>query len=347
MDVKINESKYFHEKNDNCFLNVYFKLLILLSIFFFFILKSNNNILKQLDFSQKEILIRLENQILWNLKYNVSDKIMLLRIITNNKKQNYQGIENCLLKDSDSQHCIYHLIAPKHVIGKERILIGEKKDGCYVLLNDFENIKIAYSFGVGPFIQFDRVLAEKGIDVYMYDHTINSLPYNHAKFHWKKIGITGKNKSNNFLKSLEELIIENGHSSEDNMILKMDIEYNEWESLIDVSEKMLSQFKYILLELHFNDEKESNNTLLYYNVLKNIYKTHQCFYIRCADRYNIANFGNNRICKFLEISYIIRKDYKFAKDLTIYPIKEFDFADIRPNIEEMNINILKFFDDIF
>jgi hypothetical protein len=52
----------------------------------------------------------------------------------------------------------------------------------------------------------------------MYDHTINSLPYNHPKFHWKKIGITGKNESNNLLKSLEELIIENGHSSEDNMI---------------------------------------------------------------------------------------------------------------------------------
>jgi hypothetical protein len=309
-------------------------------------LKSNNNILKQIDFSQKEILIRLENQILWNLKFNVSDKIMLLRIITNNKKQNYQGIENCLLKDPDSQHCIYHLIAPKQVIGKERILVGEKKDGCYVLLNDFANIKIAYSFGVGPFIQFDRELAEKGIDVYMYDHTINSLPYNHPKFHWKKIGITGKNESNNLLKSLEELIIENGHSSEDNMILKMDIEFHEWESLIDVSEKILSQFKYILLELHFNDEKESNNTLLYYNVLKNLYKTHQCFYIRCADKYNIVNFGNNRICKFLEISYIIRKDYEFVKDLTIYPIKEFDFADIA-NKEEMNINILKFFDDIF
>ena len=332
---------------NNCFINVYFKLLILISIFFLFILKSNSIILKQLVFSQKEILVRLENQVLYNLKFNISDKIMLLRIITNNKKPYYQGIENCLLNEPDSQHCIYHLIAPKQVRGKERILVGEKKDGCYVLLNDFSNIKIAYSFGVGPFIQFDKDLADKGIEVYMYDHTINSLPYNHAKFHWKKIGITGKNKSNSLLKSLEELIIENGHSSEDNMILKMDIEYHEWESLIDASEKILSQFKYILLELHFNDEKESNNTLLYYNVLKNLYKTHQCFYIRCADRYKIANFGNNRICKFMEISYVIRKGNEFSKDVTIYPIKEFDFAEIIPNMEEMNINILKLFDDIF
>lgn len=74
-------------------------------------------------------------------------------------------------------------------------------------------------------------MADRGIDVYMYDHTINSLPYNNTKFHWKKIGITGKNKNNKMLKSLENLIIENGHSSEENMILKMDVEGAEWESI--------------------------------------------------------------------------------------------------------------------
>ena len=267
-------------------------------------------------------------------------------MITNNNEQNYKGIEKCLLNDPDIQQCIYYLIAPKKVIGKELILLGKKRDGCYVLLNDFTNIKIAYSFGIGKKIQFDQYLADKGIDVYMYDHTINSLPYNHTKFHWKKVGISGKNKRNNLLKSLEELIKENGHSSEENMILKIDVEHAEWESLSNITDKILSQFKYIVLELHFYDEKESNETLLYYNVLKNLFKTHQCFYLRCANRYQIAYFGNNRICKYLEISYIIKKDYKFTKDPTIYPIKEFDFAKYIPNMEEMNLNILKLFDDI-
>ena len=180
----------------------------------------------------------------------------------------------------------------------------------------------------------------------MYDHTIKSLPYNHTKFHWKKIGITGKNKSNSSLKSLQELIKENGHSSEKNMILKIDVEHAEWESLKYIPSKILSQFKYILIEFHFNDEKESKEELLYYNVLKNLYKTHQCFYLRCANRYKIANFGNNRICRYLEISYVIKKDYKFTKDPTIYPIKKFDFSKYKPNMEEMNLNVLKLFDDI-
>ena len=49
----------------------------------------------------------------------------------------------------------------------------------------------------------------------MYDHTINSLPENNNKFHWKKIGLSGI-KSNNTkpLKTLDELLKENGHLNE-------------------------------------------------------------------------------------------------------------------------------------
>ena len=144
------------------------------------ILKSLNKILKKFDNN--------------NHTNNIFYKLKLLKIISNNNILKYKGVENCLLNNPDSQYCIYHLISPKAVIGKKRILIGEKKDGCYVLLNDFKNIKIAYSFGISNMIQFDNDLANRGIDVYMYDHTINSLPYNNSKFHWEKIGICGKKK---------------------------------------------------------------------------------------------------------------------------------------------------------
>ena len=105
-------------------------------------------------------------------KKTISDKINFLKLLTNNDEYEYKGIRKCLLRDPDKQSCIYHLILPKEVIGKKRILIGEKHDGCYVLLDDLKNIKIAYSFGVGGCIQFDKALADKGIDIYMYDHTV-------------------------------------------------------------------------------------------------------------------------------------------------------------------------------
>ena len=276
-----------------------------------------------------------------NFKNN-SYKLKLLKIISNNNILIYKGIKNCLKNDPDNQYCIYHLIVPKNVIGKKKVLIGEKTDGCYVLLDDFKDVKIAYSFGIFNKIQFDKNLADRGIDVYMYDHTINSLPFNNSKFHWKKIGISGKKKKSKQLKSLEELIKENGHSSEKNMILKMDVEHCEWDSLKDISNDILNQFKYIAIEFHFTNGKKEIK--LYYEVLKKFQKTHQVFYLRCHGRSNIVTFGNNRICRFLEVSYIIKKDNTFSKDESIYPIYEFDFFPPKNNGKsEINLNILKLF----
>ena len=207
------------------------------------------------------------------------------------------------------------------------------------------NIKIAYSFGISTNIQFDKALADKGIDVYMYDHTISSLPFENPKFHWKKIGLCGKKTNKTELKTLEEMINENGHNNEFNMILKMDIEHWEWESINDLNEDILNRFKYIAIEYHFHDESQENNQNLYYNVLKKISNTHQAFYARCnGDRSKRINFGNNRICHILEVSYIIKKGNKFIKDETIYPMYEFDYSIPQVGKLETNLNILKLFD---
>jgi hypothetical protein len=95
----------------------------------------------------------------------------------------------------------------------------------------------------------------------MYDHTIDNIAYNNPKFHFHKIGITGKNKKDPMLKSLEEILKENGHSNEKDMILKVDVEFSEWESFIDFPEELLKK----LFEFHF-----ANNDLdIYAKVLAN------------------------------------------------------------------------------
>ena len=117
--------------------------------------------------------------------------------------------------------------------------MGEKSDGSYVMLDRFENIKIAYSIGIRDLIQFDKSLADKGIDVYMCDHTINRLSYTNDKFHWKKIGIGGNSERASNIQTLQEMMNKNGHFNEKNMILKMDIEEAEWNSLEDIPEDVL------------------------------------------------------------------------------------------------------------
>ena len=319
------------------------QIIYIILIIYLIILKqiSENKYEKKTNELIKELVKSNENK-----NKNLSEKINLLRLMTNNNKFEYEGIQKCLMNDSDRQFCIYHLISPKSVLNKKKILLGGKRDGSYVILDDFSNIKIAYSFGIGKKVQFDKELADRGIDVYMYDHTINSLPFENKKFHWKKIGISGVNSMNNTLKKLESIIVDNGHANEDNMILKIDIEHNEWEALNEVKEGILEHFKYIIMEYHFKDEKDFDNKNIYYNVLKKIHSTHQVFYLTCNGRHlKKANFGNNRICRNLEVSYIIKKGNIFIKDTTIYPMYEFEFSGPKLDKLEENLNILKLFDD--
>ena len=253
--------------------------------------------------------------------------------MTNNDEDKYKGAENCLLNNNEL--CIYRFLCPKEVIMKKRILIG-KLDSGYVLLDDLKDIKIAYSFGINGRIDFDKDLADRNIDVYMYDQKIKSPPYKNNRFHWKKIGLGGKSDKNNLLKPLDELIKENGHSSEKNMILKINSELFDWDALKDLPENNLKQFKYITLELYFK-----NNAKLYYDVLKKLNKTHQVFYLSCHNGAKIITFGDNRVCEILDVSYIIRENNTFIKDSSIYPIPEFNKGKEK---SEMNLNIFKLFD---
>lgn len=143
------------------------------------------------------------------------------------------------------------------------------------------------------------------------------------------------------LKTLEDLLKENRHISEKNMILKIDIEGWEWIPLNELNEDILKQFKYIVINYHFLEPSKEE---LYYNIIKKIHKSHQAFYFRCHGR-NIISPLRNRICKFLEVSYIIREGNIFDKDDSIYPILEFDFTKPRNKfISDINLNIFKIFD---
>ena len=73
------------------------------------------------------------------------------------------------------------------------------------------------------------------------------------------------------LKDLDSLLQENKHTSEKNMISKLDVEHWEWLTINDLNEETLNQFKNILIEYHFKSQN-SNESKMYYNVMKKLQK---------------------------------------------------------------------------
>ena len=257
-----------------------------------------------------------------------------------NNSQIYKNATKCFIDNPDKELCFYKYLVPKKVVGKDLKLYGPKRDGGYVLLNDTENISIAYSIGIDHEISFDYALASKNISVYMYDHTISSLYNNNSRFHWKQIGISGISNKSNYTKTLKEMLKENAHLNKKNMILKIDVEYAEWEALLDTPTNILKKFKYITIEFHFKDEIEK-----YFKVLKKLYETHQVIYLICNNDHNYFSIlGNNIICTFIEVSYVIREGHQFYSDDTQYPIPEIKFKNFEKPEHSFNLNIIKLFD---
>ena len=217
--------------------------------------------------------------------------------------ENYKNKNNRNQKKASNLNFIF----PLKVIGLNKIRIGKNGDGGYILLEDLKQIRIAYSFGIGDEISFEKYLAEKNIDIFMYDHTIKKLPFQHSKFHWQKIGLKGNISKENMFKTLPELIGENGHSKEQNMILKIDIENYEWEVFQSLPIKFLKQFKYIVGEFHFLSSSKKYN---YFNILEKLLSTHQIFHLHCNNCGKIIKLAESEICNLLEISFLLKKDYK-------------------------------------
>ena len=251
------------------------------------------------------------------LKKQLIEKLNLL-------EQNLKNIKESTLQYKTNNN-IYNIIFSMSVEGHKKIRIGQKADGGYILLDDLKNIKIAYSFGISREISFDKELADRKIDVYMYDHTINRLPFENSRFHWKKIGLSGiiSNKTN--LKTLPELLKENGHSKENDILLKIDIESHEWEVFQNLPTNIIKQFKYIVGEFHISKRKKFN----YYNILEKIQLTHQIFHLHCNNCGTIIDLDGYKICNLLEISFIKKSGYNFYKDDNKLPIDGLDYKNCR------------------
>ena len=123
---------------------------------------------------------------------------------------------------------------------------GDEYDGGYIFKKDLiDTTKYIYSYGVGPddtYITFDKMLAKLNKDVYLYDASIKEPWWNESKFHFKPEYVNSSNILNH--------IKENAHENETDMVLKMDIEGNEFETLINCDESLFSHYNQIGIEIH-------------------------------------------------------------------------------------------------
>ena len=204
----------------------------------------------------------------------------------------------------------------------EKIRVGNTKDGGYVMIKPFSKTKIAYSFGINNDVSWDLDVANAGYQVYQYDHTIKGLPKEHPSFHWEKTGLTGNSETDD-KKNLTTLLMKNGHADKSGMLLKMDIEKDEWAVFANMDLKLLEKFDQITIEMH---DLEMCNRELIIKALENLSTTHIAIHKHANNYGRLTYCGNLILPETIEITYIKKGSFEVKANENILPEDGLDIA---------------------
>ena len=134
-----------------------------------------------------------------------------------------------------------------HPIQVPLIRVGGNGDGGYLIPDDLSGVNFCFSPGVSDIATFENELSSKGVKSFLADYSVENPPFldNSVSFIKKFVGPT---------ESIEMIVFEdwiksNVESGED-LILQMDIEGAEYQTLLSCNSSVLTQFRIMVIEFH-------------------------------------------------------------------------------------------------
>ncbi len=214
---------------------------------------------------------------------------------------------------------IHELTKVQRVVGKNLVRIGSANDGAYIMIDDFNDGMKAYSFGIGRNVSWDEVMAERGMEVYMYDPTIDKLPKENKRFHFYRQGITGRGYDGIY-SDIKTILTQHNDLENKNLVLKMDVEGAEWDFILNIDSEILDNFIQITFELHGLLCLGMEVKIL--SALRKLDKTHAVVWMHANNNGSAEWESNMLVPNLLEITYVNRRQYCLKEDQTIeFPLK--------------------------
>jgi hypothetical protein len=238
-------------------------------------------------------------------------------------------ILNKLNKNQKKQ--IDHFLKKIKIIdsGYKLIRIGGNNDGGYLIPNILNQIEFCFSPGVGSTSSFEDHLLNFNIKSYLADGTVDYI----GKHDFIKKNLSSYNDENNI--TLESWINEKIKNQSNNLLLQMDIEGSEIETLYKINIATLDRFKCIIIEFHnFLSILNFFGLKIYSDIFNKILKTHYIVHIHPNNNCHNLKIIKNNIPDTLEITFINKKIVKYVQSINFNLPHSLDQKNV-PNLRDI------------
>jgi hypothetical protein len=135
---------------------------------------------------------------------------------------------------------------------RELIRLGPAGDGGYLVPHDLDGIEACYSPGVGGIIGFEIDCASRGMQVYLADGSVESPVTDQPRLHFEQRFVGALDDAHGM--TLDTWVARTLPGSTSDLMLQIDIEGAEYETLLSVSPGLLGRFRIIAAEFHDIDQ---------------------------------------------------------------------------------------------
>lgn len=222
------------------------------------------------------------------------------------------------MRQKDVLAILAHL-APHRARGQRKVRVGSPfGDGGYAMLDDFGGVGAAYSLGIGWDVSWDLMVAERGLPIHQFDHTIDAPPADHPNFRFRKLGIAAE--AGGAFTTLPAAVAAAGDAGRRDLLLKMDIEGSEWPVFDAIDGAVLNQFRQIVLEVHHLTrliDGEFGERIA--RVLAKLDATHAVVHVHANNCGPYRLVENVPVPDVIELTYARRDSYELDLSGEIFP----------------------------
>jgi hypothetical protein len=184
------------------------------------------------------------------------------------------------------------------------IRVGGSGDGGYLIPeSQVGMISAVFSPGVADVADFELFFAERGVKCFLIDGSVNDSPSSHENMKFEKLWLSEVTVPGESV-SLNDWVTHEGQGSSD-LLLQIDIEGAEFETLLSTPEHILMRFRVIVIEIHDMQASLSRSGSRLLNALASkINATHTSVHLHVNNAVAPLVAGRKKFPEVVEVTFL-------------------------------------------